>query len=271
MSKVPLWCLNSSKRELPKVFNHEQLISVFEAIDNALVLMAAFIAFIAGLRISEVCKLKREHIDLKEKKIFIFQGKGGKDAVVDIVDDRFIPILERYLQIHKDNEYLFPGYVYGKSHICRATLLSNFTKAMKKAKILRFDYETVDGRRKNNFNFHTLRHTYCTYLIKKGLPLSYVQKLMRHSSIEMTQKYTHITDKDMREKIDEVFNRKSSSEQPVMIGQNLPNYDPAEVSPIQLLQFKLVNDEISIKEYQKKLKVILQETATSEKTLNIIP
>ncbi|MFC1564090.1 tyrosine-type recombinase/integrase [candidate division KSB1 bacterium] len=259
MNRAPFWYIGSSKRTLPKILNHEQLLRVLSAIDDPYILMAVFLAFIAGLRISEICNLKKEHIDLGEKKIFVIQGKGRKDAVVDIVDDRFLPIIDQYLKFHKNvypkKSYLFPGLVYNSKRISRATLLNQFTKAIRKTKLLKFDFETSNGHRRNNFNFHTLRHTYCTYLIKKGLPLNYVQKLMRHSSVEMTQRYTHITDVDMREKIDKIFN---NNNQVSKINNNTTtdNMKTSELSPLELLKIKFVNDEIGVKEFQRKLKIL---------------
>ena len=114
MSRTPLWFQSPSKRALFKVFTHEQLIKAFEKVSDPYLLVAVFMAFISGLRISELCDLKKDNVDLKDKKIYVFKGKGGKDAVIDIVDDKFIPILQKYMDFHRRHyplsEYLFPTY-----------------------------------------------------------------------------------------------------------------------------------------------------------------
>lgn len=47
--------------------------------------------------------------------------------------------------------------------------------------------------------FHTLRHTYASWLVQKGFPLYTVAKLMGHSSLEMTQRYAHLSPDTVRE------------------------------------------------------------------------
>ena len=60
-----------------------------------------------------------------------------------------------------------------------------FTKAKLKSKIN--PYATV----------HTLRHSFATHLLERGVDLRYIQKLLRHDSIKTTKIYTHITKKGM--------------------------------------------------------------------------
>ncbi|RLE38009.1 hypothetical protein DRJ17_05275 [Candidatus Woesearchaeota archaeon] len=60
---------NANKRSLPNVFNKKQLIKLFEEIDDTTVFMGCMIALFCGLRISEVCNLKKQDIDLETEKV----------------------------------------------------------------------------------------------------------------------------------------------------------------------------------------------------------
>jgi integrase/recombinase XerD len=69
---------NATKRTLPNVLNKKQLIALFENIDDGSVFMGCLMALFCGLRISEVCNLKKQDIDLESEKVYVRQGKGAK-------------------------------------------------------------------------------------------------------------------------------------------------------------------------------------------------
>ena len=58
---------------------------------------------------------------------------------------------------------------------------------------------------KNKVVFHTLRHTFASWLAKKGVPLYSIQKLMGHASFQMVQRYAHLSTESMKAAV-EVLN-----------------------------------------------------------------
>lgn len=144
-----------------------------------------------GLRVQEVSNLKIRDIDLSPKMPTVHvKGKGGKFGIVHL-DDQVRKHLKSYLawrmksrgeNLNNDDHIFFSKQ--GKKISSRA-LQHVFKKALEVAG-LPFHY-----------SFHSLRHTYGTYLYEKTRDLRLVQKQLRHSKIGTTQIYADITPENM--------------------------------------------------------------------------
>ena len=99
--------LKEKGRKLPNVFNKKQLIKLFNIIDDTDVFIGALLALFCGLRVSEVCGLKKQDIDFETEKIKVVQGKGSKDRYV-MLPSRFKPILEKWFRLN-ESEYVIPA------------------------------------------------------------------------------------------------------------------------------------------------------------------
>lgn len=137
---------------------------------------AFILAFHCGLRVSEVVNLKPDDIDRGQGLLKVVQGKGGKD--------RFIPYPPKIAKHFKE---LPIGCTP------RALQLS-IKSAIARAGI------------KKDIHFHSLRHSFCTNLINKGVGYKTVQQLAGHSSISITMDiYSHMTldqsKKELQEKV----------------------------------------------------------------------
>ncbi len=145
--------------------------------------------FSTGLRVSELCSLKR-YFDIDRGEISI-RGKGGKIRVV-FLSDRAKRALKSYLDKRGDaEEFLFVSLskdnkkVIGKM-IPRAVQRLVQTYAKKAG---------ITGR----ITPHQLRHQFATDLLVGGADLRSVQELLGHSNISTTQVYTHLTNKELKE------------------------------------------------------------------------
>ena len=142
--------------------------------------------FSTGLRISEVIGLDKNDIANDEISV---QGKGGKIRVV-FVSIRARGWLDKYLNSRTDSEAtLFINYSK-RSPLTRITARSVQRNLQK--------YVALAGLSKH-VTPHVLRHSFATDLLMAGADLRSVQELLGHSSIVTTQKYTHITNRHLKD------------------------------------------------------------------------
>lgn len=135
-----------------------------------------------GLRISEALNLTFSNIDEDNLRVFIEDGKGGKDRTVAI-DEYIIELLESYI----------PEREKIKTEHCNLVFLSRTGKPMtEKAsnKNLKKYCEYAEIPVKTN---HELRHTFATIGIMRGMDINSVRQTLGHSSLATTSIYTHTT------------------------------------------------------------------------------
>lgn len=178
----------------------------------------AFVLTLAdtGLRISEACALKRGDIDWLEARAIII-GKGDKQAVVRF-SERSMQALREYHQacasiepntrMPLKSQPVFLRHDIRASRKIRPITASGMWSAIKGS-----PKQGIQGRIEEsgvdraNVRVHDFRHYFVTmtYLSKRDIKLS--QELARHSSIDTTNRYTHIGEEaDMA--YDEIFNKK---------------------------------------------------------------
>ncbi|MCL5406931.1 MAG: tyrosine-type recombinase/integrase [Patescibacteria group bacterium] len=152
--------------------------------------------FSTGLRVSELCSLKKDDINLKKPE-FSIKGKGGKIRVV-FLDENAKLSLQKYLNIRTDqSEYLFVSYGHtNKSEIDIKHQAKGITPRSVQRMIRK--YAKASGITKI-ITPHSLRHTFATDLLFSGSDLRAVQSLLGHENIATTQIYTHVTDKNLYE------------------------------------------------------------------------
>lgn len=152
--------------------------------------------FSTGLRVSELCNLKREDINL-EKSEFSVVGKGNKVRVV-FLDQEARESIKRYLADRKDkNDYLFISYGHTNKPVASNKVL---TTPMTPRSVQRMihKYARMAGITKH-VTPHTMRHSFATDLLMSGADLRSVQQLLGHASVTTTQIYTHVTDQHLQE------------------------------------------------------------------------
>lgn len=158
--------------------------------------------FSTGMRVSELCSLDRDKIDLNRGEVTV-RGKGSKLRLVFLSDDAK-EALKRYLNKRVDvDEALF-------TRIPRAKLTSAGTLRLTPRSIQRIveKYSIKAGVIGKKVSPHTLRHSYATDLLRNGADIRSVQAMLGHASVTTTQIYTHVTDKQLREVHQRFHNKK---------------------------------------------------------------
>jgi site-specific recombinase XerD len=166
------------------------------------------VLFSAGLRVSELCKLRHEDINLKKKSAgpveFSVRGKGKKVRLV-FLSERAAEWLREYLARRVDTS---PWMFVRMDKAARASMARD-EEPMTTRSVERLveKYRALAGIAKR-ITPHTLRHTFATDMLSNDADIRSVQTMLGHSSITTTQVYTHITDKHLRETYQKCHNKK---------------------------------------------------------------
>ena len=166
--------------QLTKVLGEEELRRLFAAPKNLKHKAILFVAYSAGLRVSEVINLRLQDIDRERKQLFIHCSKGKKDRYVRL-SPMVLDVLEQYYKMStvKPKNYLFEGMEAGKPYTIRSAQ-QIFTDAKNKAGIIK------------SLSFHNLRHSFATHLLEKGVDILFIKEILGHFNIETTQRYLHV-------------------------------------------------------------------------------
>ena len=200
------------RRRLPNVLDRDQLLKLFDAIDDPAVMMACLLATFCGLRKGEVAQLRLENVNLTTMKAKIVDAKNPRRGEEGYGKDRYVAIplilkeaLEVWQELIGNSTYFFPTIAKPDYHLHRNYIFRRYKEALNRAGLLQYDYTIRNGNKRCRYNFHTLRHSYATLLLEHTGNLDLVRKALGHSSISTTLIYTHLSDRHLQEKVNESF------------------------------------------------------------------
>ena len=146
------------------------------------------VSLYAGLRLGEIQGLKVQHVDLDAGIISIMDAKAGTRQTV--VSDALLDVLSVRIAGKRADDLVFNDAPQ------RTVIEKHFHWAVKR---LGFNDGVEDRRHK--LVFHSLRHTFASWLVQSGVPLYTVADLMGHSTITMTQRYAKLAQDNRREAV----------------------------------------------------------------------
>lgn len=163
---------------LPTILTFDEISRLFDAAVSPLDRAAFQVAFGSGLRVSETCRVRIEDIDAA-RGVLRVTGKGEKSRLT-LLSASLHKRLREYWSIRKPSgPWLFPGRT-ADGHVGRSYLQRAFRGAVERAGI------------KNLVRFHSMRHSFSTFLLEAGVDLRVIQALLGHSSIRSTTRYTQV-------------------------------------------------------------------------------
>jgi integrase/recombinase XerD len=180
-----LWESPKLQSVLPVVLSQVEVARLLESAPSKFHLAILEFLYATGIRVSELCGLNLFDVD---ESVIRVKGKGGKERIVPIAA-RTIGVLDQYLLKRKKNTHENPPL---------------FLTPRGKRLNRQFVWELVKSSAKSagiqkNVSPHTLRHSYATHLLENGADLRIIQELLGHSSISTTDRYTHISNKHLKD------------------------------------------------------------------------
>jgi site-specific recombinase XerD len=176
------------KRKLPETISFNSIESIFDLINNSeldnydkLLFYAIIdVVYSCALRVSEVCTLKLNDIDMQHGTIRVF-GKGSKYRIVPI-GKKTIDSIRSYLEVrikNLNNDQLF------------LTKKGNSIYAKYVYRIVNKYLSIVSDLEKKSP--HVLRHAAATHMLDSGADLMAVKEILGHENLSTTQIYTHVS------------------------------------------------------------------------------
>jgi len=166
-------------KKLPIAIDEKDFVKLIEKTKKDEHKLAFLLGYGAGLRISEITNLEQRDVNLADKRIFIRQGKGGKDRVVPLPKG----FKEKYFKI-------LPIKIGVRA------LEMAFKNTAREAGILEYKPEA---------HFHSLRHGFGSQLAQNGVPIHHIRTLMGHSNISTTNVYLELNPKEALKSYEELF------------------------------------------------------------------
>jgi integrase/recombinase XerD len=175
-------------KKLPSVLSAEEVMALLEAPDLGTpqgLRDAAMIhtLYATGLRVSELCALRVESLNLAAGYLIVVGGKGDKSRVVP-VGEVARDLIERYLNEVRPAWASTPSGPLFLTNRRGPMTRQGFWKLLK-------GYGLAAGLR-GRLTPHVLRHSFATHLLEHGANLRAVQAMLGHSDIATTQIYTHV-------------------------------------------------------------------------------
>lgn len=190
----PFHCIDSPKiwQKLPDILSVKEMIRLIESPDlrtkkgvrDRAILE---LLYATGIRVSEFCDLKNKHFDFVDR-VLLVNGKGSKQRLVPFSRKCEEAILRYWKKYRPNIEY--DDYAFASNKKNNRLNRSYIWKLVKK-------YVKKCGLDHKNVHPHTFRHCFATHLLDNDACIRVIQDMMGHSDISSTERYLHLSIKEM--------------------------------------------------------------------------
>ena len=174
---------------MPDVRSDEDCRRLIATLEKPIYRACFALIYAYGLRIQEAVTLPVTAIDSKQMILHVI-GKRNKQRALPLTNS-ILQMLREVWKIHRSPTWLFPSRRI-VTHLPDATARLAFVKARNECG---FD---------QRFRPHSLRHSFATHMLQRGVDIRIIQLLLGHSSIRSTEIYTHLSE-PLHEKLRELL------------------------------------------------------------------
>jgi len=172
---------------LPRAINPADVRKLLSVIDDTRDRALILLLLRTGMRIGEALGLTLNDLDIRDRKVHLFEGeKNSMGRVVYLSDDVLLAIKLWLRRRDQNQEFVFYGQ--GNKSLCYSAGRNRFVKYLQKA-----------GLEQKGYTVHCLRHTFASELLNAGMRLECLQQLLGHQDIEVTRRYARLTDRSREE------------------------------------------------------------------------
>jgi len=168
-------------KRLPVVPSREEVLRILQAATSLRDKLLIGLMYAAGLRVSEVVRLRWRDFDFDRRVVNVWQGKGRTDRQV-MLPQSFEPLLRELAKNFSPADHVFPAEATARKrrHLSPRTAQRAVARAVRLAGI---------GKR---ITPHSFRHGFATHLIENGTDIRFIQQLLGHVKLETTTLYTKV-------------------------------------------------------------------------------
>jgi len=171
---------SKTPKTMPVFLTKGEVVRLFDAVKNTKHRLILELIYSAGLRVSEVVRLRRQDLEFERGVGWVRKGKGAKDRPF-IIARLLAPKLKLHIAEACETGEL--GYLFvGRKNACLS--VRSVQEIVKQAA----SKAGIDKK----VHPHSLRHSFATHLIEDGYEVCAVQPLLGHSSAETTMVYVHM-------------------------------------------------------------------------------
>ena len=172
---------------LPRAMNSADVRKLLSGIDDIRDRALILLLLRTGMRIGEALGLTLNDLDIRDRKVHLFEGEKNSMGRVVYLSDDVLLALKLWLR-RRDQNKEFVFYGQGNKRLCYSAGRLRFVKYLKKAGLEQKGYTVV-----------CLRHTFASELLNAGMRLECLQQLLGHQDIEVTRRYARLTDRTREE------------------------------------------------------------------------
>ena len=194
---------------------------------------AICLMYYGGLRAGEVVNLRISDLDLDRRKLRVHEGKGMDYSIVNLSDEA-VASLREYLERGRPK----PISTEYADHLILSLRGRPLGRDNLGAQVRRIAFWA--GIEKN-VHPHIFRHSMITHMAEKGLSAQFIQAQSRHKSLDMVQRYTHLSEKSVRDAYDLAFAKRTDA-------QPTPTPQTSESAQKRNMPARNARSEVSVKD-----------------------
>ncbi len=183
---------------LPNILSQTEVSRVLNAVNKPVYRAYLFVVYSMGLRLTEALTLRPGDIDAAHQQVHIRCSKGGKSRMVPL-PDHTLWVCRKHWLTHRNPSLLFPrqkGSANNQQNTAVTIDCGSVQKAIKHA------VEACGIPRL--ITIRSLRHSYATHLLEKGVDLREIQSILGHVDPKTTARYTHLTNTTQRNVVEQI-------------------------------------------------------------------